>query len=169
MKCGCGSAVYWTQSTQTDRRHTWNTGQCRMERRPTGLLVMSTVHINTEPGGRATVKSPGSPACRPSVHLRPPHTGGKLKTYWAVIFFFLLFFFLLFYFICFFQSGWRGGGWRVERRMKCFYFWWENNRWNYCPPFPSHPIPSYPSPGHLSFFKEVSVRRPSLLLLLLCC
>lgn len=31
MKCGCGSAVYWTQSTQTDRRHTRNTGQCRME------------------------------------------------------------------------------------------------------------------------------------------
>lgn len=85
-----------------------------MERRPTGLLVMSTVHINTEPGGRATVKSPGSPACRPSVHLRPPHTGGKLKTYWAVNFFFIVFFFFDFTLFVFFRvgGGVEGGGWK---------------------------------------------------------
>lgn len=41
---------------------------------PQGCWWCQTVHINTEPGGRATVKSAGSPTSRPSVHLRPPHT-----------------------------------------------------------------------------------------------
>lgn len=118
MKCGCGSAVYWTQSTQTDRRHTWNTGQCRMERRPTGLLVMSTVHINTEPagragrvGGRATVKSPGSP-CLQTVRSPPPATHRrKTKNLLGGDFFFLL---LLFYLFCFFfRVGGRADGFSV--------------------------------------------------------
>lgn len=37
MKCRCGTAVYWTKSTQTDRRYTWNTGQCRMKTSDRGL------------------------------------------------------------------------------------------------------------------------------------
>lgn len=37
MKCRCGTAVYWTKSTQTDRRYTWNTGQCRMKMSDRGL------------------------------------------------------------------------------------------------------------------------------------
>lgn len=82
-----------------------------MERRPTGLLVMSTVHINTEPGGRATVKK-SQLTCLQTVRSPPPATHRrKTKNLLGGDFFFFIVFFIILLYLFFSEwvDGWRVG------------------------------------------------------------